>query len=332
MTFLLTGATGFVGGALARRLRGRGDDVRAVVRDPTRGADLAALGVSLHRGDVTDKASMRAPMRGVDGVFHVAGWYKLGVRDAAAAQAINVDGTRHVLELVRELNVPKAVYTSTLAVNSDTRGQIVDESYRFRGRHLSVYDRTKAEAHALAETFAAQGMPLVIVQPGLIYGPGDTSNVRTTLVNFLRGALPMVPARTAFCWAHVDDVVDGHILAMERGAPRRSYFLAGPAHTLVEALEIAAEVSGVRPPRLRMPPAMMKALAAVMGLVEPVASLPPDYTAESLRVLAGTTYLGSNRRAREELGWRPRPLREGWADTVRVEWQRLQRSGNRKGS
>jgi nucleoside-diphosphate-sugar epimerase len=136
----------------------------------------------------------------------------------------------------------------------------------------------------------------------------------------------MVPARTAFCWAHVDDVVEGHVLAMERGVPGRSYFLAGPAHTLVEALDVAGEVSGVRPPRLRVPPAMMKALAGVMGLVDRVASLRPDYTAESLRVVAGTTYLGSNRRAREELGWNPRPLREGWGETVRVEWQQLRRS------
>ena len=122
MTYFLTGATGFVGGALARQLRDAGHDVRAVVRNPASAAALAAVGVSIHAGDITEKDSMRAPMTGVDGVFHVAGWYKLGIRDRAAAVAINIDGTRNVLELMRELNIPKGVYTSTLAVNSDTGG------------------------------------------------------------------------------------------------------------------------------------------------------------------------------------------------------------------
>ena len=138
MTYFLTGATGFVGGAIARELRASGHTVRALVRSPDKARDLAALGVELHTGDITDKESMRAPMAGVDAVYHVAGWYKVGVRDRAAATAINIDGTRHVLELMRELRIPRGVYTSTLAINSNTKGQIVDETYRFTGRHVSL--------------------------------------------------------------------------------------------------------------------------------------------------------------------------------------------------
>ena len=319
MRYLLTGATGFVGGALARRLVDAGHAVRAVVRTPARAAALAASGVELHQGDVTDKASMRAPMSGVDGVFHVAGWYKLGLREPQTAHAVNVDGTRNVLELMQELGVPRGVYTSTLAVNSDTHGELVDESYRFRGRHLSLYDQTKADAHGIAETFIARGLPLTIAQPGLIYGPGDTSSVRSTLRNLLRGKLPMVPARTAFCWAHIDDVVAGHVLAMERGAPGRAYFLAGPVHTLAEAMALAADTAGVARPRIHASPAVMRVMAAAMSVVGRVVPLPPDYTAESLRELAGTTYIGSNRRAREELGWHVRLLGEGWVETVQKE-------------
>jgi len=142
VTYFLTGATGFVGGALARQLRAAGHDVRALVRTPAKAQDLAAIGVTLHRGDVTDKESMRAPMTGVDGVFHVAGWYKVGICDRAAAVGINIDGTRNVLELKRELRIPKGVYTSTLAVNSDTRGHVVDwtrrsESEPFAARKVS---------------------------------------------------------------------------------------------------------------------------------------------------------------------------------------------------
>jgi nucleoside-diphosphate-sugar epimerase len=319
MRYLLTGATGFVGGAIVRRLVEDGHSVRAIVRTPARATTLAALGVELHEGDVTDKASMRTPMVGIDGVFHVAGWYKLTDREPEVARAVNVDGTRNVLELMHEVGVPRGVYTSTLAVNSDTHGELVDESYRFRGRHLSVYDQTKAEAHDIAEAFIERGLPLTIVQPGLIYGPGDTSSVRKTLINLLRGRLPMVPAKTTFCWSHVDDIAAGHTQALERGAPGRAYFLAGPVHTLLEAIELAARTAGVAPPRLHVSPAVMRMMAAMASVVGRVVPLPADYSADSLRELAGTTYIGSNRRAREELGWQVRPLHEGWVETVRKE-------------
>jgi nucleoside-diphosphate-sugar epimerase len=319
--YLLTGATGFVGGVLARQLVAAGHSLRAVVRTPAKAGALRALGVELYQGDVTDKASMRAPMTGVDGVFHVAGWYKLGVtaRHLAEAEAINVRGTRNVLELMRELGVPKGTYTSTLAVNSDTHGQLVDETYRFHGRHLSIYDETKARAHDVANEFIAEGLPLVIVQPGVIYGPGDTSSLRTMLLQFLQRTLPAIPARTAFCWAHVDDIARGHVLAMERGQSGRNYFICGPPHTIEEGLQVASQVSGVPLPRMRMPPAVMRAMAAVTAVVELVAPLPADYASETLREMAGTTYIGSNARAKRELGWTVRDLRDGWAETVKFE-------------
>src|SRR5262245_60368267 len=182
MKYFVTGATGFLGGVLAKRLCKDGHEVRALVRDPARASDLTKAGAVIVRGDVSDKSTMRDAMRGSDGVFHVAGWYKLGVKDRAAAISTNVDGTHNVLELMQDLGIPKGVYTSTLAVNSDTHGQVVDETYRFSGRHLTLYDWSKAEAHRLAEKFIAQRLPLVIVQPGLIYGPGDTSAVRTILI------------------------------------------------------------------------------------------------------------------------------------------------------
>lgn len=319
MTFFLTGATGFVGGAVARQLRAAGHAVRALVRAPARAQNLAAWGVSLHAGDITNKESMRAPMSGVDGVFHVAGWYKVGLRDRTAAVGINIDGTRNVLELMRDLKIPKGVYTSTLAVNSDTRGQVPDETFRFTGRHVSVYDWSKHEAHKIADRFIAEGLPLAIVQPGLIYGPGDTSGVRTILLQYLQRKLPMVPAGVAYCWAHVDDEARGHLLAMERGRPGRTYFLAGPVHTLIEALRIAASFTGIPAPKVQIPAAVFKGASALMRLPDAVFSLPAALTPESLRVLAGVTYLGSSARAQSELGWHPRPLREGLMDTLRHE-------------
>src|SRR5262245_5991115 len=217
MKYFVTGATGFVGGVLARKLREAGQEVHASVRNLDKAKDLQAVGVKLFKGDVTDKESMREAIKGVDGVFHVAGWYKIGTRDKSDGEKVNIQGTRNVLELMQELKIPKGVYTSSLVVNSDTKGEMKDESYHFTGQHLSEYDRTKAVAHDVAKEFIADGLPLVIVMPGLIYGPGDTSEVRTSILDFLNQKLPMLPSRTAFCWAHVDDIVQGHILAMEKG-------------------------------------------------------------------------------------------------------------------
>ena len=128
MKYFVTGATGFVGGHVARQLIAAGHDVVAVVRTPAKAGDLTDLGIVLHQGDVTDKESMRAPMQGVDGVFHIAGWYKVGVKDKTPGEKINIEGTRNVLELMKELGIARGVYTSTLAVNSDTHGKLVDES------------------------------------------------------------------------------------------------------------------------------------------------------------------------------------------------------------
>jgi nucleoside-diphosphate-sugar epimerase len=319
MNYFLTGATGFVGGRLARQLRKAGHAVKAVVRNPAKAGDLAALGVTLFPGDVTDKESLRAAMAGAEGVFHVAGWYKLGVKDKRDGERVNVQGTRNVLEVMRDLGVPKGVYTSTLAVFSDTGGKLVDEGYRFTGKHLSEYDRSKAAAHDIADEFIRQGLPLVIVQPGMIYGPGDTSSLRASLRQYLKRQLPMLPRGQTMCWAHVDDVARAHVLAMEKGKPGETYIIAGPPHSLIEFYEIAEEITGVPAPKMHAPPWMVKTTAALTGVLERVLPIPAQYTAEALREIAGNTYLGDNAKAKRELGYAPRPLREGLRETLEHE-------------
>lgn len=323
MKYLVTGATGFVGGRVARQLREAGHEVVVVVRDPKKAAPLAALGLQLAPGDVTDKESMRGAMTGVDGVFHIAGWYKVGVKDKSPAAAINIDGTRNVLELMKELAIPKGVYTSTLAVNSDTGGRVVEENYRFTGEHISEYDRTKAVAHDIAEHFIQQGLPLVIVQPGLIYGPDDHGPSHDLFVAFLKRALPGIPLKTAYCWAHVDDIAQGHILAMEKGPAGENYFVCGPVHTLVDALQLAQQITNVAAPALMLPPWQLKAMSKVMGVVERVMPVPDNYSSEYLRVSAGVTYLGNNAKAKRVLGWTPRPLAEGLVETLQGEMRLL---------
>lgn len=320
MKYFVTGATGFVGGALARKLREAGHEVNASVRLPEKAKDLEALGVKLFKGDVTDKESMREAMTGVDGVYHVAGWYKVGAKDKSGGVQVNINGTRNVLELMQELRIPKGVYTSTLAINSDTKGKLADENYQFTGTHISEYDRTKAEAHRIADEFIAKGLPLVIVQPGLIYGPSDTSTVRVNLLDLLNGKLPMLPNQTGYSWAHVDDIVDGHILAMEKGKIGESYIICGEPFTAVDAFTLAAKTAGVKAP-MTVPYQVMKALSV---LVMPFDSLmPPTYTSEGLRVIGGVTYYGDNSKAKRELGFDPRPVSTGWVETVQHELRKF---------
>ena len=324
MRYFLTGATGFIGGRIARQLIHAGHEVVAIARTPAKAKDLVELGVKVHGGDITDKASMRGPMTGADGVFHVAAWYKIGARDKHAAERINAGGTRNVLELMEELAIPKGVYTSTLAVFSDTRGRVPDETYRHYGPWLSEYDRTKWMAHyQVAEPMMAARLPLVIVQPGMVYGPGDTGVTHTLLVNYLRRRLPVTPRGAAYCWGHVGDTARGHLLAMEHGTPGESYIIAGPVHTLTEGLAIAEKITGIPAPRVHPSPRTMKALAAVSAAAGKLVPLPEMYDAETLRATAGVTYLGSNARATRELGFRARPLVEGLRETLLHEMREL---------
>ncbi len=222
MRYAITGATGFVGGALARQLRDAGHEVRALVRDPSRATALSALGVELVPGDLDDTAALDRLCADVDGLFHVAGWYKLGQRDPSVGDRVNVEGTRNVLAAAQRAGVPKVVYTSTLAVNSDTHGEVYDETLPAHRRRTSATTTApRPRRTEVAERFAADGLPVVIVQPGLVYGPGDTAQTGALIAQVVAGKRPQVPAGGGVCWAHVDDVAAGHVLAMEQRRARR---------------------------------------------------------------------------------------------------------------
>lgn len=323
--YLVTGGTGFVGAEVAKQLRTRGHQVVVLVRTPGKASLLATLGCDVRVGDITEPDSIVRAMAGVDGVFHLAAWYKTGQPGARAlAMRVNVEGTRHVFDAMRQLGIPRGVYTSTVAVFSDTHGQMVDESYRYDGPHLSVYNESKWRAHyEVALPAIAEGLPLVIVQPGAVYGPGDTSALRWLFVNHLRRRLPFVPARTAYCWAHVDDTAHAHIEAMERGRAGESYIIAGPAHTIREAITMAARHSGRAAPVGTIPVGVLRALSAVMSRVERHVPLPLALSGETLRVVSGVTALASSAKAARELGFRPRPLEEGLRHLIEHEMRVL---------
>jgi dihydroflavonol-4-reductase len=316
MRYFVTGGTGFIGGRLIEHLRGAGHEVVALVRDPSKARHLADLGATLAHGDITDRHSLVEPMRGADGVGHVAAWYEVGT-DGGLAEAVNVEGTRNVLETMRELGVPRGVYTSSIAGNSDTGGRVVDESYRYDGPHLSRYDATKARAHhEVALPLIAQGLPLVVVMPGMVYGPGDTSQLGRLLRHALAGERILLPGPpTGVCWTHLDDVVHAHVLAMDRGRFGRASIVTGECRTWREGFETAARVTATRLRAVWVPPIVLRALAAATRVIERVVRVPPEYTSEALRVGAGTTSYGDASRAREELGLETRSLEGGLRET-----------------
>ena len=322
--YLVTGATGFLGGELVKQLIGRGHQVIALVRSPEKAALIRTLGATIHVADITDRESLRQPMIGVDGVFHTAAWYRIGIKHSReTAERVNVEGTRNVLEIARQLEIPRVVYTSTVGVFGDTKGQVVDESYYAHGPFLTEYDRSKWLAHyEVAVPLIGQGMPLVIVMPGLIYGPGDTSAVHRTLVDLLRNRLFITPKGATFAWGYVEDIARGVRAAMDTGSLGESYLLTGPIHTFQEAFALAARVSGRRQPRLHPRPTMMKAAAAVASLVERWDFQFP-YAAETLRLMAGTTWIGSSAKAQQALGFTARPLEEGLRHTLEHELRQL---------
>jgi nucleoside-diphosphate-sugar epimerase len=324
MRVFLTGATGFIGGHLARQLRAAGHDVVALVRRPQSATALTSLGVIVAPGDLNDRASIQRGMQGADAVIHTAAWYKVGVRDKSAAVPTNVVGTRHVLEAMRDLRIPRGVYTSSLAINSDTQGVRVDETYRYTGPWLTHYEKTKWQAHfEVALPMIEQGLPLVIVMPGLVYGPGDQGVTHDFLVDLLRRRLPMAPQRTAFCWGHVEDTAAAHLLALQHGRPGETYHIAGPDHTMQEAIEVVTQLTGIPGPRWKPQPTTVRRLARLLGLINAVVPLPAMISAEVVNGIAGTSYIGDNAKARSELQFAPRTLLEGLRETLADEMRQL---------
>jgi nucleoside-diphosphate-sugar epimerase len=317
MRYAITGATGFVGEALTRRLVADGHEVTAVVRNPAKARDLATSDqVTLARADLSDIAGMAAAFDGADGVFHVAGWYKVGDRHPEEGWRVNVEGTRNALQAAGEVGVPRVVYTSTCAVNSDTHGEVRDETFHFTGRHISVYDETKARAHEVAAEFAAlaDSPDVVIVMPGGIYGPGDTSQVGALMADIAVGKRVMASSKLRMMQAHVDDVVDGHVRAMAAGRRGESYMLAGERSDLVSMLGEVAEITG-GPKPIDIPAIVLPVAGPVLGVVGKVLPLQGDYTAEAMRV-ARASYLATPAKAQRELGWTFRSLHAGLRETA----------------
>jgi len=318
----VTGATGFIGGWVARRLLERGYSLTCLVRTPSSAAarQLQVQGATLVQGDITQADTMGAAMAGADVVFHIAGWYRVGVCDVAPALPTNVQGTRNVLQLAHQLDIPNIVYTSAAAALGNTYGRIVDEGHRRAAPFVTEYTRTKYMALEIAEEWVARGAPIRIVMPGGVYGPGDHSVLALFLRAFLRGRLPIVVgADSGMTLVHVEDVAEGHILAAERGQPGK-YILAGPCLTYGEMLSRIAQIARRRPP-LFISSWPIPALIQLARLANRLFPLPPTLHPETLQGMNRVTFFVTSARAQRELGWGCRPLEQGLGETVAWEME-----------
>ena len=315
----VTGATGFIGGHVARKLRERGDDVVALVRAPAKATDLGELGCELLEGDLSDAEAIRRGVEGADSVFHIGAIYKVGIpaSERPALEDANVGGTERVIDAAVAAGVARIVYVSTVACYGNTRGQVVDESFERPDRDfLSVYDETKFRAHEVALDRIRAGAPIVIVQPGAVYGPGDHSEIGNLIDQARTGKLKakMFPD-SGFMFGHVEDTAEGIVAAHDRGQVGETYILSGEKGTIGELVAKVSALAGRKPPRFTLPPAMMKLSAPMGPVVGPLLGFPPNLR-ELIKTSDGVTCWASNEKARRELGFSPRDLDPGLRQTL----------------
>jgi dihydroflavonol-4-reductase len=320
MKVFLTGGTGFIGGHVARKLRERGDEVRALARSTAKSEPLVALGCEPVIGDLGDAQAIATALEGCDAAIHGAAIYEVGIPESEhrAMYEANVLGTENVLRAALEAKTPKVVYVSTIGAYGNTHGEVVDESYEHPGKEFtSYYEQTKYEAHRLARRMIAEeGLPCVIVQPGGVYGPDDHSAIGKTISDFVGGRLPLLPfPDLGMNMVHVEDVAEGILLALDKGVAGESYNLGGQITTMREMIGTVAEVSGRKPPRGTMPTGLLKALTPVGPLVGKVMGQPPNLR-ELISSADGVTFWAKHDKAMAELGYAPRGLETGLRETL----------------
>jgi dihydroflavonol-4-reductase len=317
MRVLVTGATGKIGNAVARRLAERGDEVVALVRDVARARDSLPSGVELAAGDVTDPTSVHRAAQGVEGVFNCMGLYEQWARDPGIFERVNAIGALNVIAAARQAGARRAVHTSTFDVFDADRGGTVREDKVAAYPKGTVYERSKQRAEELVLGEARHGIELVIVNPSSVYGPGpwQGAGLDGAIRDAIRGRLPAVPPG-GMTLVHVDDVAGGHLAAFDRGVPGERYILADGYASFREICAAAVGAAG----RGRVPPTLPSPLARLLAAggegLSRLIRRPPLIGRGQLHFLLWEARADSSK-AQSELGFEPTPWGEGIARTVR---------------
>ena len=255
MKILVTGATGFIGGNLARELWRRGDDVQALIRPGSNQLAIRDTGIIPIEGDILDRQSVDRAVRGCEAVFHVAAAYTFWSKDRTNVARTNIQGTINVLEAARRARVSRTVYTSTVGtIGLPKQGQ-GDENTPLNPETLhGHYKKSKHQAEQEALNIAANDMPVIVVNPTLPVGPWDVKPTPTgkIILDFLRRKVPAY-LKTGMNVVDVADVVDGHILAMEKGRPGERYILGNQNMSLKDLFDMISKLTGFSAPRIRLP-------------------------------------------------------------------------------
>jgi dihydroflavonol-4-reductase len=318
MTTLVTGATGFVGSAVARALVSSGHEVRALARPNSDRANLLGLPIEVAEGDLRDRPSLVKAVEGCRAVFHVGADYRFWARDPAAIYETNVAGTEALLAAAEAGGVERFVHTSSVgAMGIDPSGKPADETTPVTiDDVIGHYHRSKFLAEQAARTFAARGFPVVIVNPTFPVGPRDIKPTPTgrAIRDAASGRMPAY-VDTGINVVHVDDVAMGHLLAFERGRIGQSYILGGDNMTLRDLLELVARIRGRRARLVRIPHAAVVAVAVALEGYARLTGHAPLVTREEARLARRRMYFSSARAARE-LGYQARPAEEAVRDAI----------------
>ena len=318
MKALVTGASGFVGAAVARALEAAGWEVRCLIRATSDRRNLQALSAEIVLGDLTDARSLARALAGCETVFHVAADYRLWARDPNELYRTNVEGTRNLLEEARRARIERVVYTSSVAtLGIPPDGTPGDESTPVRLTDMiGHYKRSKFLAEELVREWARGAGEVVIVNPSTPIGPGDVKPTPTgrIIMDAARGRMPAY-VDTGLNVVHVDDVASGHLLAFERGRAGERYVLGGEDLTLREILTEVARLTGRRPPRVRLPHGLVLPIAYAAEGLASLTGRATQITVDGVRMARKRMFF-SSAKAERELGYRHRPARDALADAV----------------
>lgn len=319
MTTLVTGASGFIGSAVLRSLLQAGHEVRVLLRAQSDRRNIEGLPVSVVTGDLVDRASLERAVAGCEALFHVAADYRIWVPNPDDIYLINVTGTRDLMLAAGSAGVRRVVYTSsvaTLGLNGD-RSPSNEDTPVTLAEMIGHYKRSKflaeQEVHKLVQE---AGLPAVIVNPSAPVGPRDIKPTPTgrLVLDAAKGRMPAY-VDTGLNVVHVDDVGTGHVLAFERGRIGQRYILGARNMTLIEILQAIAQISGQRPPRLRLPPNMILPVAYLSEIWARLTGGEPRISVDGLR-LARKYMFFSIDKAKRELGFDPRPVEEALRDAI----------------